>query len=195
MAVQNSPGRTEAKISRLKREIAQIDELFYETTKDHDRDLYAGMLERKRDDVVRATVLQMHTSIEDLLNAQITCTVLGLKPEDRPGKRRSKSALAIRKMLYGAGSIGFDMKLNFAVALGVLNIRTKERLMELNTLRNKCSHNWLLKAPVRRGKRPKQKKPPLLLYKGRDLHTIAALKEFTSEYGPIYYRLFLKYLG
>jgi len=35
----------------------------------------------------------------------------------------------------------------------------------------------------------------LLLYKGRDLHNIAALKEFTAEYGPIYAKLFVKYLG
>src|SRR6516164_8755666 len=29
--------------------------------------------------------------------------------------------------------------------------------MELNTLRNKCSHNWLLKVPVRRGYRPRRR--------------------------------------
>ena len=29
--------------------------------------------------------------------------------------------------------------------------------MELNTLRNKCSHNLLLKVPVRRGKRPRRR--------------------------------------
>jgi hypothetical protein len=49
--------------------------------------------------------------------------------------------------------------------------------------------------PVRHGKRPKQKKPPLLLYKGRDLHNVAVLKDFGGEYGPIYYKMFLKYLG
>jgi hypothetical protein len=65
---------------------------------------------------------------------------------------------------------------------------------ELNTLRNKCSHNWLLKAPVRRGKRPKQKKPPLLLYRGRDLHNVDVLEEFLAEYDPIYYKLFGKYI-
>jgi hypothetical protein len=98
-------------------------------------------------------------------------------------------------MLFGAGSLGFDMKLNFAVALGLLKPKTKERLMDLNTLRNKCSHNWLLKAPVRHGKRPKQKKPPLLQYRGADLHNIATLKEFATEFGRIYYRLFVQYLG
>jgi hypothetical protein len=48
---------------------------------------------------------------------------------------------------------------------------------------------------VRHGKRPKQKKPPLLLYKGRDLHRVEALEDFTREYGLLYARLFTKYLA
>jgi len=35
----------------------------------------------------------------------------------------------------------------------------------------------------------------LLQYQGRDLHNVAVLKDFASVYGPIYYRLFIKYLG
>ena len=97
-------------------------------------------------------------------------------------------------MLVGGGSLGFDMKLNFATALRLINENTRDKLMELNILRNKCSHNWLLKATVRHGKRPPQKKPPLLLYKGRDLHCVAALEEFLGEFGPLYVRLFLRYL-
>jgi hypothetical protein len=185
----------EAKIRRLTREITAIDEVFYRGNENEDRALYAGMLERKRDDLVRSAVLQMHTAIEDPLNSMIVCLILKVKPEDRKRKQRSHSAPALRKMLFGGGSLGFDMKLNFAVALGLLTERTKEKLAVLNSLRNKCSHNWLLKAPVRHGKRPKQKKPPLLVYNGRDLHNVDALKEFTAEYGPIYYRIFLKYLG
>ena len=95
-------------------------------------------------------------------------------------------------MLFGAGSIGFDMKLSLAMALRIINTPTKARLMELNTIRNKCSHNWLLKVPVRHGRRPRQKKPPLLLYRGRDLHTVAALKDFIGEFGGIYAKMFLK---
>jgi phosphosulfolactate phosphohydrolase-like enzyme len=90
---------------------------------DDDRALYAAMLDRKRDDLVRSAVLQVHTAIEDVLNSQIICSVLKVKPEDRTGKMRSKPARALRKMLSGAGSIGFDMKLNFAIALGLLSQR------------------------------------------------------------------------
>jgi hypothetical protein len=184
----------EAKITRLTREIAQIDDFFYKFNENEDRLLYVGMLERKRDDMVRCAVLQMHTAIEDLLNSHIICRVANVKPEERT-RIRNKSAQALQTMLIGPRSLGFEMKLNFALVLGLLTPKTKDRLAELNTLRNKCSHNWLLRVPVRRGKRPKQKKPPLLRYKGRDLHDIDALRDFIAEYGPIYYKLFLKYLG
>src|ERR1700738_3888222 len=138
----SSPRSIETKITRLTREIAEIDQFFYRVNENEDRLLYAGMLERKRDDMVRSTVLQMHTAIEDILNGQIICRLLNAKPENRASKMRSKSGIALRRMLFGAGSIGFDMKLNFAVALGLLNESTKKKLMVLNTLRNKCGHNW-----------------------------------------------------
>ena len=108
---------------------------------------------------------------------------------------RSKTALALLSMLTGPRSIGFEMKLNFAFVLGWVNSKTKDRLIELNTLRNRCSHNWLLKAPLRRGKAPKQKKPPLLRYDGRDLHKVDVVEDFVAEYGIIYSKLFAKYLG
>jgi hypothetical protein len=85
------------------------------------------------------------------------------------------------------------MKLNFARALGLITTKTKDRLAVLNTLRNKCGHHWLLKGPVRRGKRPAQKKPPLLLYEGRNLHHVATLKDFLNEYTVIYLKLWLKF--
>ena len=53
----------------------------------------------------------------------------------------------------------------------------------------------MLRVPVRRGKRPKQKKPPLLRYEGRDLHRVDVLEDFTREYGLLYVRLFMKYIG
>lgn len=42
---------------------------------------------------------------------------------------------------------------------------------------------------------PEAKKPPLLLYRERDLHNVDVLEDFLAEYGPIYYNLFAKYLG
>jgi hypothetical protein len=184
----------ETRITRLTREIAEIDDFFYGVNKNEDRSLYAGMLERKRDDMVRCAVLQMHTAIEDLLGWHIFCHILEVKPEDCD-KQRTKSSRLLHEILFDTRNIGFVRKLQFAEAFGLLNAKTKEKRMTLNTLRNKCSHNWLLKATVRRGKPRKQKKPPFLSYKGRDLHTVAVLKEFLEEYGPLYGKLFVKYLG
>lgn len=186
----------ERKISKLRRDIVRIDEIFYAFDKNsEDRLLYMGMLERKRDDAVRAAVLQMHTAIEDLLNYYIIQTLLGVKAEGRSATMRTTRGKAIRKMLVGGGSMGFEMKLNFAVILGLVTSRTKDRLIDLNTLRNKCSHNWLLRVPVRAGKRPRQMKPPLLSYQGHDLHNLDVFEDFTSDYGTIYFRLWLSYVG
>jgi len=43
-----------------------------------------------------------------------------------------------------------------------------------------------------RGKKPAQKKPLLLMYRGRDLHKAAVLEEFGHEYTNLYLKLFLK---
>jgi hypothetical protein len=180
----------EIAIKRLTREIEDIDSFFYKAAESDDRLLYAGMLERKRDDMVRSAVLQMHTAIEELLNSYIMFTITGATPRRRAS--RSQSTRALRKMLFGGGSIGFDMKLNLALALRLISTKTRDRLLVLNSLRNKCSHNWVLKVLVRQGKRPAQKKAPLLLYEGHDLHTVAILKDFVGEYSRIYLKLYLK---
>ncbi|HZC23760.1 MAG TPA: hypothetical protein VE866_10520 [Candidatus Binatia bacterium] len=187
--MSDNPQRIEATIKRLSREIDEIDNFFYAGL-EGDRGLYASMLERKRDDMVRSAVLQMHTAIESLLDLCIIFKITGRARRLHPS--RNEPARALHRILYGGGSLGFDMKLNVALALRLISRQTKERLAILNTLRNKCSHNWVLKAPVRHGKRPAQKKPPLLLYEGRDLHTVAVLKDFASEYGGVYLRLFMK---
>lgn len=123
-----NPRSVETKIRRLTREIAKIDDVFYNVNETKDRVLYAGMFERKRDDVVRSAILQMHTAIEDLLNSLIVCRTLNVKPEHRTGRMRSKTALALLSMLAGPRSIGFEMKLNFAFVLGLLNSKTKDSL-------------------------------------------------------------------
>ena len=173
------------KIARLRREIDSIDGFFYTNSPD-DADL-VWTLELKRDDMVRAIVLQLHTSTEDLINIRTINRVLAGR-----GRRttRNNAARALRKLFYGAGSIGFDAKLNLALAIELIDLKTKERLVELNRLRNKCSHNWRLNVLRRQGK-PAQKKPPLLMYRGRDLHDAAVLEEFGHEYTNLYLKLFL----
>ena len=184
----------ENKIRRLTREIKKIDDFFYEVEKDGNRAFYVEMLERKRDDIVRSVVLQLHTAIEDILTSWIICRVLDIRVEEQERRARNKSGKALQQMLRGNRSIGFDMKLNFAIALRLINTPTQKKLVVLNQLRNTCSHNWLLKMPVRRGKRPKQKKQPLLRYKGNDLYEVKTLEDFIREYISLYVKLFTKYI-
>ncbi|MGH8289624.1 MAG: hypothetical protein ACREV7_11430, partial [Steroidobacteraceae bacterium] len=157
-----------------------------------DLDQLAAMLERKRDDTVRSAVLQLHTAIEDILNSLIVHRVLNAKSVTRKAKLRSVPGKALYRMLFGGGSIGFERKLDLAVAHRVIRASVRTKLLVLNSLRNRCSHNWILKAPVRRGRRPAQKKPPLLFYKNADLHRPSVLKDFCEEFAGVYVRLFLK---
>jgi len=106
---------------------------------------------------------------------------------------RNKKAKELYGMLYGGKSMGFDMKLRFAIVNGVLTEKYAQKLTILNGLRNKCSHNWLLKTTIRRGKKPKDKKPPLLKFNSRDLHNVNVLKEFEKEFGAVYLHLYMKY--
>jgi len=84
----DNPKSIEAAIRRLTREIEEIDNFFYASNLEDDRLLYAGMLERKRDDMVRSAVLQMHTAIESLLDLYITFKITG--------RARSPATLAQR---------------------------------------------------------------------------------------------------
>ncbi len=189
-----NPTSVATRIKRLAKEIKEIDATFYGVSDKFDPVLVAGVFERKRDDIVRSIVLQLHTSVEDLLNLLILYAVLDVTEEKYRWRLRSKKAKALRKMLYGAGSIGFDMKLSFAVGLGLLTTGLQEKLMEMNTMRNKCSHNWILNQVVRHGKRPRQKKPPLLLFRGRDLHKLPVLNALMDEQNKIYLHLYDKWV-
>lgn len=194
MTKMDSSRATEAKIRKLTSEISAIERFFYGSEEDGDRLLHSGMLERKRDDLVRGVVLQLHTAIEDILNTAIVCRALDVNPKNRLRAMDSVRGKALQKMLVESGSLGFAMKLNFAVALGLMTTTTQNKLLILNTLRNKCSHNWLLNVKQRRGKRPDQKKPPLLRYQGRNLHNVAVLEEFAGDYSTIYVKMFGQYL-
>ncbi len=190
-----NPRSIERGIARLQREIAEIDDYFY-GAEVQARDLVLGMLERKRDDIVRAAVLQLHTGIEDVLIACLLQRMLELSRRQTPNQWRAKlrtdRGKTLRRILEGPGSIGFDTKLHLAVGVGLISRRMREQLAELNSIRNKCAHNWELNAKIRRGRRPRQTKPPLLNFRGQDLHRVSVLKGFIAEYSRLYVRLFLK---
>jgi hypothetical protein len=180
------------KIRRLQKEISQIDAIVYEVPGDTEE--RCSMLERKRDDVIRGVVLQLHTAIEDLLDVWLQSYLLGVPAEKRNKAARSRrvTARAIDDLITSGNSIGFDRKLKLLLALRLLRQPTCKKLRELNRLRNKCSHNWLLNVRLRRGLKPHIPKPPLLQFKNRNLQTPAVLRNFAAEYGRLYAWLFLR---
>ena len=173
-------------IRRLTKEIEDIELSLYGAENGEDW-LKIYILEKRRQDIVRAAVLNIHTSIEDVLNDLITRALLKVAPFGS-----SQQAKALRRMLSGGGSLGFDMKLNFAVAIGVMSETTRKKLCEINTLRNKCSHNHNLNQIVRQGKRPGQKKPPLLNFRGQNLYTVKVFQKFADEYQDIWAEIYDK---
>lgn len=195
MMALDEAARTERKIKRLMRELDEIDWFMYGQHADRDRDSYAGALEQKRDDVVRAAVIHMHTAFENLLTEAILNEILET-PHGRYGRKLTAArGQALARMVREPGSLGFDMKLNFAVLVGVFDENGRAKMKELNGLRNKCSHNWLLNVPVKRKKKQKGRAPRLLSWRGRDLHKVPVLKEFLGEFGNMYYDLLVSELS
>ena len=96
------------KIGRLTREIAEIDKHFYLFNEDDDPVLHAGMLERKRDDIIRGAVLQIHTSIEEILTSMIICQILGVTIQRRVRAMSTDRGKALHKLLASAEGFGFD---------------------------------------------------------------------------------------
>jgi hypothetical protein len=189
MAIPNA--RTvERNIRRTQREIAEIDAFVYPG--DEDRFLYLGSLERKRDDIVRAAILQMHTAIESILTTLLLQRALDLPIEDRHLTQRSKSGKTMERLIR---EFTYDKKVELAFALRLVRQSTKTKLNEIGALRNKCAHNWLLNVRLRRGKPRTAKKPPLLQYGGKNLHHVATLKDFMGEYAGVYLRLFARSTG
>ena len=103
----------EAHIKRLTKEIAEMEE--GGPVRLHRSQQVLGvmaLLEAKRDSVVRAAVLQLHTQIEDYLSKIMLYCVLGITTKKLKHRLRGHKARAFRKMLFGNRSIGFDAKIS-----------------------------------------------------------------------------------
>lgn len=178
-------------IKRLKKEIERIDSYFY-LTDSADPVQRFGMLERKRDDIIRAAVLQMQTAIEDLLNILLITKMLDCHERDQVRKLRTVAGRHLGDLLEGPRSIGFAAKANLAISLRLITTSQLTRLLTVNTLRNKCAHNWLLKKVVRRNRKPHQNKLPFLRYNNLDLHSVSGFEGFMGDTSALYLELWKK---
>jgi hypothetical protein len=88
------PERVQKIIGRLNWEIKQIEATIY-GTEESEPLLIAIMLERKRDDIVRSAVLQLHTKIEDLLTQLILFCTLDIRSEKAEAQARRRKGKGI----------------------------------------------------------------------------------------------------
>jgi len=147
------------------------------------------LLERKKDHLVRSIILELHLSIEDMIDDAI---IAKLSSSGR-GKRRG-AAPELRDALQGRQAIRFPAKLAFARTLRLVTRTEAKHLEKLNSLRNQCSHNWLLNVVVRRRTKPSRPKRPLLEYEGKKLHSAETFERFMNDYARLYLRLFMRFV-
>ena len=105
-------------------------------------------------------------------------------------KLRSQRGQALARMLEGAGSLGIRYEAELRRDHRDHPAENADKLRELNTLRNRCSHNWLLDVPIRRKRKPSQPKLMLLNFRGRSLYKVETLEEFMAEFGHLYYFIY-----
>ncbi len=177
----------ERRIIKLRAEIESIESFFY-GAKDGDNDDAFFMLKIKRDNVIRGMILELHLSIEDLLNGVIKSHILSTKT----GKELVASS-AVDELLVGERAMGFKQKIIYLKAASLIRPQLFNDLDTLNRLRNKAGHNWTLNRVIRKKIKRNKRKRPLLEYKGRNLYQHEVIKEFIAHYGRIYYRLWLKF--
>jgi hypothetical protein len=145
----------------------------------------------RREDAVRATVLQMSLAIEDMLDGLFARFFLGHDPNS---KRKVRKGKLFRELEDFERGMGFEAKLRLARILRLIPRAQQSKLDRLRSLRNKCAHSWMLDIvhKKRRGPRPTKR---LLEYEGRNLFDLSVLENFMHIYSRIYLKLFEKYLS
>lgn len=145
----------------------------------------------RREDAVRATVLQMSLAIEDMLDGMFARVFLGHDPNSKRKARKGKLFRELEDLLQRG--MGFEAKLRLARILRLITKAQQSKLDRLRSLRNKCAHSWMLDIVRKKGRGPAPTKR-LLEYEGRNLFDLTALDNFMHTYSRIYLKLFEKHL-
>jgi len=177
---------TKRKIAKITADIARIEESFFRAS-DPDLDQRYHELTRKREHLLRGIVLELHLSIEDIITGAIGNALL-------QGRLiRSPIGQTLRDLLQDDRPLGFRHKLMLARTLNLVTRKELADLAELNTVRNKCSHTWVLKKLVRRKLKPSKPKRPLLRWRGTNLYNTEDFLAFVSLYARHHVRLWLRH--
>lgn len=173
-------------IIKVSKDIDRIELAFFQPG-DASLDQRRFALVRKREHLLRSIILELHLSIEDIMTGAIGIALLRGRPI------RSPTGQTIRDLLQEDRSIGFRHKLMLARSLGIVTHAEFNDFGELNTVRNRCSHNWQLSRIIRRRLKPSKPKRPLLRWRGNNLYNTDAFLDFAGHFERLYLKLWLRY--
>jgi hypothetical protein len=173
-------------IAKLTADITRIEKSFF-LVEDADLDQRYHELKRKREHLLRSIILELHLSIEDILTSAIGNALLQGRPI------RSSVGHTIRDLLEDEHPLGFRHKLMLARTLKLVTPKEFSDLLELNTIRNRCSHTWSLDKVTRRKIKPSKPKRPLLRYRGTNLYETNAFVDFVGHFTAHYLRLWMRH--
>jgi hypothetical protein len=80
-----------------------------------------------------------------------------------------------------------------ARSLNIIRSKQFTDLVELNSVRNRCSHNWILSKLTRRRIKPSKSKRPLLRWRGTNLYKTDEFMTFVAVYSRHYVDHWLRY--
>jgi len=173
------------RISKISADIARIEKSFFRSDDPDLRQRYYE-LQRKREHLLRSIILELHLSIENIITGAIGNELL-------QGRLiRSPAGHAIRDLLEDDHALGFRHKLLLARSLNLITRAEFTDLAELNTVRNRCSHNWQLNKVTRRKLTPSKAKKPILRFRGTNLYQTDAFLKFVGLFSKHYLKLFLR---
>ena len=168
-----------ARCDRLTKEIEKLVSALYNTSDNDDRLRYEN-LKNYRVEVMRSFIMYMHLAIEDLLRALLFDFI---KKQNRNLTR--KATIKFTREITSAELVRWCGRLN------LITRTVYRRLLDLNSIRNRCAHNWLLDIPRlqnvgTRGRR-RRKRIPVVMYENRNLlNRDVLLNTFCRIYGKIY---------
>jgi hypothetical protein len=148
-----------------------------------------SMAEHFRDDAVRMVVLHFHLSSEELLKA---LTYEAIRDVAGPETFSDDQDIKYLQQLRTGEAI------DLAARLRVIGKRTHKLLVELNALRNRASHYWVLSrypSGSKRAMKARSRPRYPLEWKNKLLTPKRCKTEFIPVYGALYLDMWMAYYG
>jgi len=172
------------------REGRDLLDYYYGFSREGDPDRYL-LKEEFRQDVYRLIVIQLHLAIEELVRSFVFEKLTS--PPDL-------GTFTYESNVEFVHNLNYRQILELAARIHVLTKPGYDEIAKLNTIRNKCSHNWALHSFNVKEKIRIQDGPgeivPRIDFNGTNLLTPSVMKdEFLPLYGDIYLELFSVHYG